>query len=115
MASMDQLPDFIYDRGDMSYKFSKVDDNQKQLVAAFRKLGYVVHHTHQSGSGFPDIVICSPAGHMELIEIKDGSKPTSQQKLTPDQVRFHNNWPRKIPVINSLEAVLELHKEISNA
>jgi len=98
----------------MSYKFSRSDANQAIIVEAFRKLGYVVHHTHQSGSGFPDIIICSPSGHMELVEIKDGNKPPSQQKLTSDQVRFHNNWPRKIPVINSLEAVLKLHMEIIN-
>lgn len=114
MTAIDKLPDFLYDRGDMSYKFSRVDVNQKEIVAAFRKLGYIVQHTHQQGSGFPDIIICSQTGYMELIEIKDGSKPPSGQKLTEPEVRFHNNWPRKIPIINSVEAVLKLHESIKN-
>lgn len=93
---------------------SKVDDNQVKIVHAFRKLGYTVHHCHGLGQGFPDIIICAPDGTMELIEIKDGAKVPSAQKLTDQEERFHNNWPRKVYIINSIEAVLQLHKDITN-
>ena len=41
-----------------------------------------------------------------LIEVKDGAKPPSARKLTPDQVKFHHDWCGQIAVAESVEDAL---------
>ena len=79
---------------------AKVDANQKQIVAALRQLGASVAITSTTGQGFPDIC-CGFRGRNVLFEIKDGSKPPSARKLTPDQIDFHAAWKGEIAVITS--------------
>jgi len=88
-------------------KKARVDANQKVIVQELRKRGISVLHTHQLGKGAPDIVI----GYMNqnyLIEIKDGNKSKSQQKLTPDELEFASKWGGNYAVCNSLEQILQL-------
>ena len=65
----------------------RVDANQKEIVQELRKRGISVLHTHQLGKGAPDIIV----GYMNsnyLIELKDGNKSKSQQRLTKDELRL---------------------------
>ena len=96
----------------MAYGYSvrRIDDNQKQICKAFRDLGWSYEHTHTIGDGFPDGV----AGHKKrnyLIEIKDGSKPKSQKKLTPEEEKFHQAWKGQICIIESVEDVVKFVNE----
>lgn len=74
------------------YTPRKVDKNQKAMVKVFRDLGAIVRHTHMVGSGFPDVTISIQWLNC-LVEIKDGSKPPSGRKLTPDESDFFRIWP----------------------
>lgn len=74
----------------------QVDANQVDVVAALRAAGASVVHLHEVADGCPDLLI-GIAGINALIEVKDGKKPPSAQKLTPDQVSFHRTW-RGLPV-----------------
>ena len=85
---------------------AKADQNQPEIVAEFRRLGWTVAHTHQVGKGFPDIVVAR-ADRIELVEIKDGKKPPSARKLTPDEQQFHDAWPSGIAIVTSVEDVRE--------
>ena len=76
---------------------SKVDDNQAEIVKAFRKAGASVKHVH-SVKGFVDIVV-GYCGCTELVEIKDGTKSPSKQKLTKDEQEFWDSWKGRSPVI----------------
>jgi hypothetical protein len=67
---------------------AKVDSNHGEVRDTYRKAGAVVADTSGAGSGFPDMVV-SYRGQVHLVEVKDGSKPPSARKLTPDQVKFH--------------------------
>lgn len=79
---------------------AKVDANQPEIVATFRKLGCEVAHTHMVGSGFPDIVVrCGDI--VRLVEIKDGAKPPSARKLTKPEAKFHETWPVHIVETNA--------------
>ena len=42
-----------------------------------------------------------------LVEIKDGSKPPSAQKLTGPEKTFHALWPGWLAIANSVEAALK--------
>ena len=42
-----------------------------------------------------------------MIEVKDGDKPPSARKLTPDQVTWHEAWRGQVCVVKSVEEALE--------
>lgn len=86
---------------------AKIDANQPAVVKALRAAGVTIQHLHQVGSGCPDI-LCAIDGQLFLIEIKDGSKPPSAQKLTPDQVIWHAEWKAEVHVVNSIEGALQV-------
>jgi len=88
-------------------RVAKVDANQPEIVAAFRKVGASVLHLHQVGSGCPDILI-GYHGFNILVEIKDGSKPPSERRLTEDEEVFFDNWIGKIYIIENITQVLNL-------
>jgi hypothetical protein len=67
---------------------AKVDANQGEVDQALRQMGWLVWPTHQLGNGFPDR-IAMKAGRVVFIEVKDGSKPPSDRKLTPAEEDAH--------------------------
>lgn len=79
---------------------AKADANQPGIVKRFREWGASVLHAHMIGGGAPDIIV-GYEGINHLIEIKDGSKPKSAQKLTPDEVIFHSAWRGMVNIITS--------------
>jgi Holliday junction resolvase len=86
-------------------RMKKVDANQPEVVKALRKAGCTVEHLHAVGKGCPDL-LCAIADQVFLVEVKDGAKPPSAQKLTPDQVVWHAQWQAEVHVVNSVEAAL---------
>lgn len=96
---------------------AKVDDNQKQIVKTLRDMGCSVQHLHAVGAGCPDLLV-GYKGFNILLEVKDGKKSPSQQKLTPDQVLWHRDWRGTVEVVNSSEqaiiAVLTIARDLSD-
>jgi len=90
---------------------ARVDATQKEIVAAFRRCGFSVAHTHTVGGGFPDVVVARH-GWTALVEIKDGTKPPSARKLTPDEEKFHREWPGEIHIIESPDDVVRLYQSL---
>lgn len=86
---------------------AKVDANQKEIVEALRKIGCTVQILSSVGKGCPDILI-GFRGSNYLAELKDGKKSKSEQKLTPDQVKWHSLWNGQVSVINSVEDAIKL-------
>ena len=91
----------------MSYHVRRVDANQPEIVKRFRSLGVGVLILSEVGRGCPDLLVAFPNKYQTscLIEIKDGKKPPSAQKLTPDEQAFHNTWPGELVIIKSLDEV----------
>jgi hypothetical protein len=82
---------------------ARVDDNQRQIVAALRKAGASVQHLHAVGQGCPDILVghvCPETGRRvnTLLELKDGSKPPSARGLTDAQLRWHSLWMGQVAI-----------------
>lgn len=86
---------------------AKIDDNQTEIVAALRKLGASVQILSAVGQGCPDL-LCGFRGKNILLEIKDGNKVISAQKLTPDQVDWHRRWQGQKAVVNSVDAAIQV-------
>lgn len=86
---------------------SCVDENQKEIVAGLRELGASVCTMNAVGDGCPDIAV----GWQNLnyfFELKDEDKTPSQQKLTPDQVKWHAAWKGQVAVVKSLAEALNV-------
>ncbi len=85
----------------------KVDDNQKEIVAALRKAGCSVLSLATLGQGCPDILI-GTQGRNILAEIKDGAKSASRRKLTADEIEFSRAWNGQWTLIESVDDALRL-------
>jgi Holliday junction resolvase len=83
---------------------ARTDRNQTAIVAALRKSGCQVLSLAGIGNGCPDLLACR-ADQVFLLEIKDGKKSPSRQKLTPQQIKFHEHWPVHL-VRNECEALV---------
>ena len=92
------------------------DSNHTDIVGTFRACHCSVFDTASIGGGAPDIIAACPSknGYINiLVEIKDGSKPPSQRKLTVDEYEFQQTWRGKYVVITSVDDVIELLRELA--
>jgi len=75
----------------------KTDANQDEIVKLFRQLGCLVFITSGLGKGFPDLIVQRRHPHSGfvntwLVEVKDGTRPPSERRLTALQSIFHKIW-----------------------
>lgn len=92
---------------------SRVDDNQKLLVEVWRRMGASVLILSAVGHGCPDVLV-GYNGLNALVEIKDGSKVPSKQKLTTLELEFHENWRGHVCVIKDEEEAQQLIHKMRN-
>ena len=85
----------------------KIDDNQKEIVKALRAIGASVQSIATVGKGCPDILV-GFRGINYIMEIKDGSKAPSQQKLTDDEDNWHNSWNGNVVIVNNIDSALDV-------
>ncbi len=78
----------------------RVDDNLKEIVAAYRALGCFVHVTNDAWDA-----TVQWGGITDLIEVKDGKKSPSRRKKTPAQVKLHDAM--MIRMITGLDQVAD--------
>lgn len=90
----------------------RIDANQKEITSLFRQLGATVLVTSELGRGAPDLII-GFRGRNIMVEVKDGKKPLSHQKLTHDEMEFHQFWRGDIRIIRCEADVISLVNEIS--
>lgn len=93
---------------------ARVDGNQPELVALWRKMGVSVAVTSMVGHGFPDVCLGfdTPQGRVcLLVEIKNGKKPLSAQKLTKDEQEFFEKWKGQYDIVrNEVDAINLVYK-----
>lgn len=85
---------------------ARVDDNQSEIVSAFRKLGWYVLIISQL-KNCCDIIV-SKDGRTIAIEIKDESKPPSAQKLSKGEVKFKDEWQGEYRLVTRIDDVLDI-------
>lgn len=87
---------------------ARKDANHGDIADGLRADGWTVMDLSGAGNGIPDILVGRPRtdiapGLCVPIEIKDGSKPPSARRLTPDEERVRNNWTGPYLLVISLE------------
>jgi hypothetical protein len=89
---------------------ARIDANHHEVVAALRACGARVQRLEQGG-GVPDLLVAARIGGRwwtnVLVEIKDGKKPPSERRLTPDQQAWIADWPTPVAVVYSAEDAVE--------
>ena len=83
----------------------RADANQEPIVKALRAIGCTVTVASQVGVGFPDLIV-GRHGLNYLLEVKDGDKPKSKQKLSKVQQEFHDNWRGAITVVTTIDEAI---------
>jgi hypothetical protein len=68
------------------------DTNHNSLVAALQQSGWYVQDTSSTNLGYDCLI--AKGGRFIPVEIKDGSKPPSAQKLTPHESAVHADLAR---------------------
>lgn len=87
---------------------ARTDANQQAVIDVLRQVGATVHSLASMGQGCPDLLV-GFRGRTCLMEVKDGSKPPSERRLTPDQVVWHRDWTGgSLTVVNSPEDALKV-------
>jgi hypothetical protein len=88
----------------------RTDANHAAIVDAMRRVGFVVLDLSRVGGGIPDLWVYK-AGRAVWVEIKDGSKPPSKQRLTKAQEAFHalcRSGGVEIVTVTSVEQAIRL-------
>ena len=89
---------------------ARVDRNQSEIVKAFRDLGWSVLIVSQL-KNCCDIIVAKN-GRTICIEIKDGEKPPSGQKLTEGELKFRAQWLGDYLVVNCVGQVIDINKGV---
>lgn len=92
----------------------KIDSNQTRVVAALRRAGLSVAVTSSLGNGFPDLVVAgysihekNPGNKTIVVELKNPDMPPSGQKLTPDEIKFMDEWCGEYLKTNNVDDILK--------
>lgn len=94
---------------------AKIDDNQTAIVRALRSAGATVCSLAAAGNGIPDLLV-GHAGRTALMEVKDGQKPPSARRLTPDQEQWRREWTGgTLALVNDVESALRVLKVMEAA
>lgn len=89
----------------------RTDANQREIVDTFRKLGASVQILSDVGKGCPDLAV-GIFGINLLVEVKDGNKPPSKQRLTEHEQAFFDAWKGQVCIIKSHDEVVRLINDL---
>lgn len=86
----------------------RVDANQSSIYEGLRALGYLVEDWSMCGNGVPDcsVLIDADKKISLFLEIKDGDKAPSKQKLTTCEKYWAKYHGFNTRTVNSLESAL---------
>ena len=88
---------------------ARKDDNHSEISNAFERLGWSVLDIHQIPN-CADIIVGKWKRSI-VIEIKDGSKPPSKQKLTQGEISFRDRWRGDYRIVKRIQDVIDIDRE----
>jgi hypothetical protein len=85
----------------------RTDANHAHIRDGLRALGWDVGDLSAAGEGVADLVVAIAPGMPHFLELKDGSKKLSAQKLTAAQEQWHRYAWRITSKVSSLEEAVK--------
>jgi hypothetical protein len=95
-------------------RHGRVDANQPQIVKALRAVGASVQSLADMGRGVPDLLVGWQGVNL-LMEVKDGAKPPSARRLTPDEKLWHERWNGDVSVVDSVDEALRRLRDVNQS
>lgn len=92
---------------------ARTDENHAPIVNGLRSIGATVQSLAAVGDGCPDLLV-GYRGVNVLLEIKDGDKPPSRRRLTPDQDDWHSWWRGQVVTVKSLDEAIAVLQIVTN-
>ena len=89
---------------------ARTDANHKEIINAFRAIGFSIFDTSKLGQGFGDCVIAR-SDLTAIVEIKDGAKAASQRRLTKPEQGFKDAWRGKYFIVACVDDVFNISRE----
>lgn len=87
-------------------RHARIDTNQPHIVLELARRGWTVQSLAGVGYGCPDLLVGADGVNV-LLEVKDGARAASEQRLTRDQEIWHSRWRGQVAVVRSeREAVI---------
>lgn len=86
---------------------NRVDANQDAIVDALWGIGATVQRLQRVKGGCPDLLV-GYRGVNHVLEVKDGSKPPSRRKLTPQEKRWQDAWRGTVRIVYSVDDAIEV-------
>lgn len=84
----------------------RTDSNHADIRDGLRDAGWTVHDLSGAGGGVPDFMVPISPGIPHFLEVKDGDKPLSAQKLTKAQEKWHAYAWRITTKVRSLDEAI---------
>lgn len=81
---------------------SRSDDNQRELVKALRKLGAHVDIVSMVGGLGYDLIV-NFFDDVRVCEVKDPSKPKSDQALTQSELKAQAIWGTRYVILKTID------------
>lgn len=94
----------------MIHRRRRVDENQKQIVAALKAIGACVLDLSGSGGGVMDLLVIYRS-RICMVEVKNPAKPKADQSLTPAQIRVHAEIGRaggEVHIVRTIDEAIAL-------
>ena len=85
----------------------RIDANQQRIVKYLRQCAMRVQILSDVGKGFPDLLV-GYRGVNVLLEVKDGDKVPSKQKLTVAEKDWHDAWGGQVEIVATPEKAAEV-------
>lgn len=82
-----------------------IDENQPDIVDRLRAVGASVQLLHLVGGGVPDLLVGYQTRNW-LLEVKNPLKPRRDQRLTVDQVAWHQSWRGQVAIVRTIDEAL---------
>jgi hypothetical protein len=79
----------------------RTDGNHAEIRDALRKCGYQVLDMHETGKGFPDLLVVSRRQTIVLLEVK-----TATGTLNEAEKEFHRDFRGPCRIVRSVDVAL---------
>ena len=86
----------------------RTDANHAHIREGLREQGWQVLDLSAAGCGVPDLLVALAPGAPWFLEVKDGDKPLSAQKLTAAQEVWHSFAWGVTSKVRSLDEAMEV-------
>jgi len=84
----------------------RIDANHNEIKKVFLYFGFDVIDTSSFSGKMLDLFVSLGSHFFQFIEIKDGNKPKSKRKLTPDEIAFIEKHKENCTIIETKDQAI---------